>query len=335
MNPVLRSLLLGTLLASAAAAQPPTLREADRIRLAEAFHLAESVRDSIWAGWSEVPFAVLLLTPEHEFLVRHPAPSEDFARAGYDPLLQSEVYVRPNTGRYPLSFLATFPAINGVNTVVVGPPEHTGKSSTLWVVTLLHEHFHQLQYTRPDYYPAVAALDLSGGDETGMWMLNYPFPYDSARVVAAVNAYRDALVRALGPPVEAGPPLALDDFLAARAALRQALADADFRYLSFQLWQEGVARYTEHRVAEDAATHHEPLPSFRALDDFVPYAAAADTLRHQLDEELANLDLASWKRVVFYALGAAEALLLDRARPGWQRRYFADRFYLDRYFERP
>lgn len=335
MCTVLRALLFATLLAPAAAAQPPALREADRVRLAEAFHLAETVRDSIWAGWGGVPFAVLLLTPEHEFLIRHPAPSEDFALVGYDSLLQGEVYARPTTGRYPLSFLATFPAVNGINTVVVGPPEHTGKSSTLWVVTLLHEHFHQLQYTRPDHYPAVAALDLSGGDETGMWMLNYPFPYDSARVVAAVNAYRDALVRALGPPREVGPPAALDDFLAARAALRQALSDPDFRYLSFQLWQEGVARYTEHRVAEAAAAHHTPLPAFRALDDFVPYTAAADSLRRRLDDELANLDLASWRRVVFYPLGAAEALLLDRARPGWQRRYFADRFYLDRYFERP
>ena len=38
-----------------------------------------------------------------------------------------------------------------------------------------------------------------------------------------------------------------------------------------------------------------------------------------------------WKRVVFYPLGAAEALLLDAARPGWKARYFTEPFYLERY----
>jgi hypothetical protein len=36
--------------------------------------------------------------------------------------------------------------------------------------------------------------------------------------------------------------------------------------------------------------------------------------------------------VAFYAVGAAEALLLDRANPGWQQRYLAEKFFLDKYF---
>lgn len=331
----MRTLLLLFLtfsLASAVGAQQPSLREADRVRLAEAFRLADNVQDGIWPGWSAVPFAVLLVTPEHEFLVRHPRPSDDFALVTeYDPLLHSAVYARDR--QFSPVLLATFPAVGGLSTVVAGQPEQTGKSSTPWVITLLHEHFHQLQNTQPDYFDAVAALGLSGGDETGMWMLDYPFPYDSAAVVERFTAYGDALLRALG--AARGPEEAerVRDYLDARARLRDALGEADYRYLSFQLWQEGVARYTEYRVAEAAAEQHEPLPSFRALDDFIPYSVAAASLRRALAEELADLDLASEKRVAFYPAGAAEALLLDVVRPGWRQRYLNEKFYLERYHD--
>lgn len=315
-------------------AQQPSLQEADRVRLAEAFQLADDVQDCIWSAWSEVPFAVLLVTPEHEFLVRHPRPSDDFTLvAEYDSLLQSAVYVRDR--QFSQNLLATFPAVGGLSTVVVGQPEQTGKSSTFWVITLLHEHFHQLQNAQSDYYESVASLDLSGGDETGMWMLNYPFPYDSAAVVERFAEYRDALARALGAARGPEAEEHIRDYLAARVRLREALDEADYRYLSFQLWQEGVARYTEYRVAEAGAEQHEPLASFRALDDFVPYTAVADSLRLSLARELADFDLASEQRVALYPIGAAEALLLDTVRPGWKRHYLSEKFYLERYSERP
>lgn len=329
---VVRLLILLFLCTGAARAQAPSLPEADRIRLAEAFRLADDVQDEIWPAWSDVPFAVLLVTPAHEFLVRHPHPSGDFVRvSAYDSLLQSAVYVRDR--QFSPNLLATFPAVNGLSTVVVGQPEQTGKSATFWVVTLLHEHFHQLQYAQPGYAASVAALDLSGGDETGMWMLNYPFPYDSAAVGERLTAYRIALQQALTAAHGSEAEVRLGEYRRARERLRDVLSEKDYRYLSFQLWQEGVARFTEYRVAETAAARHEPLPSFRALDDFVPYATAAGSLRVALAGELAGLDLAAQRRVAFYALGAAEALLFDEARPGWRRHYLKEMFYLERYLD--
>src|SRR5215218_4041507 len=163
---------------SPTATRTAALAPDDRVRIAEAFRLADAIGDSIWPGWTSAPFAVLLVTPEREFLVRHPRPSSEFTRIGYDSLLRSEVLVRDRT--LSPSFLATFPAVGGVPTIVVGQPRATGKSSTEWVLTLLHEHFHQLQTSRPDYYARVGALGLARGDQTGMWMLNYAFPYDSS-----------------------------------------------------------------------------------------------------------------------------------------------------------
>jgi pimeloyl-ACP methyl ester carboxylesterase len=322
-------LILALVLLAAPAVHPqqPAMSEADRIRLAEAFHLAESVTGDLWAVWQEVPFAVLLITEDHEFLVRHPRPSDDFTSLGHDDLLGSEVLVRERV--FPPHLLASFPAVGGVPTVVIGQPGATDKSSTYWVLTALHEHFHQLQSTRPDYHAGVETLGLTGGDETGMWMLNYPFPYDDPHVQRLIGDYRDALVAALHDPS------AMPVYAFTRARLAEELEPADYRYLSFQLWQEGVARYTEIRVAEAAAMRHQPSAEFEALDEFVPYSDAAASLHWQLDEDLVSLDLAAQRRVAFYPLGAAEAFILDAAHPGWQRRYFTEPFYLERYATAP
>jgi hypothetical protein len=88
--------LLGlALLSPAAYAQkPPTLPEADRVRIAEAFRLADALGNRVWPGWDKAPFAVLLVTPQHEFLVRHANPSKDFTLAGEDAVLKCKVWHR-------------------------------------------------------------------------------------------------------------------------------------------------------------------------------------------------------------------------------------------------
>lgn len=311
----------------AARAQQASVPDLDRIRLAEAFRVADAVQDRVWPGWSAAPFAVLLVTEEREFLIRHLRPSDDFAPAGYDSLLQSDVYMRPR--QFATNLLATFPAVGGVSTVVIGRAENTGRSSVAWVLTILHEHFHQFQTAQPDYYDAVAALELSGGDETGMWMLDYAFPYDSSAVIERFSAYSDALQAGLESLGSEMQDEAFQRYVTAHSRLRDELSDQDYRYLSFQLWQEGVARYIEYRVAETAVSHHSPLPAFEALPDFMSYGAAADSIRASLINELESLDLAAAKRLAFYPTGAAEALLLDALKPDWKSRYFRDKFQIE------
>jgi hypothetical protein len=316
----LTTLLLSVALAGRLAAQAPALSEPDRVRLAEAFRLAGALQDSVWANWSRAPFAVLLVTPEREFLLRHPRPSADFARQGYDSLLRSEVLTRPR--QFSPELLATFPAVGGIPTIVIGQPERTGKRATEWVLTLLHEHFHQLQMSWPGYYQAVDSLGLSHGDQSGMWMLNYPFPYDSLLIQQRFRALASTLVGALEARGTAFFPSSYASQLQAWQSLREALAPEDARYLDFVLWQEGVARYTEERVAELAARGKQPGAAFRALPDYLSYKDAAAKLEARMLAELRATDLAGAKRVVFYPLGAATALLLDTARPGWRTRYF-------------
>lgn len=195
---------------SPATAQPSALLDHDdRVLLAEAFRLAEHLQDSVWAPWSDAPFGVLLVTPEHEFLVRHPDPSDDFALAGYDASLDS-IYVRE--------------------------------------------------------------------------------------------------------------------------LLRDVLAPDDYRYFSFQVWQEGVARYIEYKTAQWASQTYVPTDAFKSLRHYKPFAVAASDLKDRIMRRLATMSLGEDKRVTFYPIGAGEALLLDRTAPAWQRRYWADKFFLERHF---
>lgn len=303
--------------------------QSDRIRIAESFRLSDAVGESTWRGWNSAPFALLLVTDSTEYLVRHPSPSNDFTKLGYDSLLRSDVFVRPRV--FSPTLLATFPAVGGISTIVVGQARATDRSSTRWVLTVLHEHFHQLQYSRPGYAAGVRALDLSGGDSTGMWMLNYPFPYASRPVRSRFGALTRQLDRALisASSATAGNTPATGGVGDAVSALRAALPDAAWRYLAFQSWQEGVALYTEMRVARlAAASSYSASAAFRALPDYADYRTALADLEAELHVALKKGDLAGLQRVAFYLTGAATASLLDHDQPNWRDRYFDGPFLL-------
>ena len=103
------NLLLLLASTNALSQQKPALREIDRTRLAEAFKLGEQLGDNLWPGWSKAPFAVLLVTPDKEFLIRHPQPSKDFTSIGYDPKLKSEIFYLER--KFATNLLATYPDV--------------------------------------------------------------------------------------------------------------------------------------------------------------------------------------------------------------------------------
>jgi hypothetical protein len=308
----------------AARSQPPPpdsaavqLPAADRVRLVEAFRLARAVGGRVWPGWSRTPMPVLLLTDSAEFLIGHRAPTPDFTPAGPDSLLGPIWTRRP---KFPPTLRATFPAVAGQPTIVIGTAERTGLSSAAWVLTVMHEHFHQWQFSRPGYQAGVARLDLARGDTTGRWMLEYPFPYARDTVQSGLRA----LAAALSPPVDtsrAAWRARVPEVVAARDRLLRLLTPADARYFEFQLWQEGVARYIEYQVAQVASAAPPPEPAFRALPDYEPYQAVAWRMGERLRRELADLAPGEQQRVAWDPVGGARALLVDATRPDWKRVY--------------
>ena len=309
------------------------LRYADKIRIKEALHISNQFGEKLFKGYSKAPFAIVLITDSTEFLLYHPYPSTDFTLIGMDTVLKTSVYYRKR--QFDLHFLASFPAVNGLTCIVAGIPENTGKNSTEWIVTLLHEHFHQYQYGAACYLQDVAALHLSGNDQTRMWMLNYPFPYDSTPVKAQYERYTKALYNTVANINTASYASKLAEYLSERKKLQAILPAADYRYLSFQIWQEGLARNTEYRFIEMLVSHYTPSKEVMALADFMPFANLKTKMYNNETRGLLENKLDEAKRICFYSIGFAEGIVLDKLNADWRNNYLTDKFYIEHYFKNP
>jgi hypothetical protein len=324
----MRKLVACLILSAAAVAQDnpnPQLPKDDATRVREFYRIASQVQDSVWPGWSKIPSPLLLVTPDTEFLTHHPSPPPDMKK------IADGFYARPR--QFPTNFQATFPAFGPPSVIVIGEPENTeSKTSTPWLFTVMHEHFHQLQNAQPGYFDAVNALNLSQGDTTGMWMLNFPFPYEKPEVIGGFAHLRDLLLRALEENDQGKFAELAKEYVSQRRKFFGALSPDDRKYFNFQLWQEGIARYTEVKSAEACAACRSSA-EFASLKDYEPFASFAARTRKKTLDELRQADLAAWKRVVVYSFGAAEGFLLDRINPNWKDAYFKQMLSLEPYFD--
>lgn len=216
---------------------------------------------------------------------------------------------------------------------MIGQPQNTeATTSTPWLITVMHEHVHQLQSDQPGYYQAVEALGLARGDKTGMWMLNYPFPYGKPEVAQEFARLRDLLFAAVNETDDTKFAALANQYVAMRKKFFAQLSPDDHKYLAFQLWQEGIARYTQIKAAE-AAVQYQPTAEFAALPDYEALSAYAARARKATLDELKQADLAKMKRVVVYSFGGAEGLLLDRIHPKWKDEYFKHPLSTDALFD--
>jgi hypothetical protein len=293
---------------------PKALPADDAVRIHEFYSLSAQIQDKVWPNWSAIPAPLLLVTSDAEYLTHFPTPPKDFQKVSED------MYARPR--QFQPNLQATFPAFGFPPAIVIGEPANTSsKTSTPWLIVVMHEHFHQLQWAQPNYLKAIDDLGLSHGDATGMWMLNYPFPYDDPDVARSFAYLRDTLLNALNEvDQQKFQPLA-KKYLQERKRFFAQFLPGDHKYLSFQLWQEGVARYTQIKCAE-AAADYQPSAAYSALPDFSPFSTYGLTARSRTLDELKHIDIAQSKREVVYSFGAAEALLLDRINPMWKSEYF-------------
>jgi hypothetical protein len=298
------------------------------IRIREAINISEKFGDKLFEGFNAVPFAILLVTDSTEFLINHPNPSADFKLLEQDDVLRTNIYYRKT--KFNPHFLATFPAVNGLSCIVVGTPENTNKNSTEWIITLLHEHFHQYQNSHPDYYQSVNALNLSGGDQTGMWMLNYSFPYDSLPVIKQYELFTKALYKTVTTLKGKAFKSNLKQYIIERRKLKDLLPPADYRYFSFQVWQEGLARYTEYNFLE-MLEKYAPSKEVTALKDYISFADAKAKMYRNETKNLLENKLSETKRVCFYSVGFAEGIILDKLNKRWRKKYLTDKFYIENY----
>ena len=300
------SVIGGAAVATAAAPGPMQSGEAVGHNLAQVRQFSEAEGERVWPGYGTAPFGFLLIGEKTEALLCHDQVPPGFKKAGSDRATGCERHSRPRSG-LPNTLLAAMPMFGPRGVIVMGTPEATGRSEPSWVRTILHEHFHQWQYALPTYFDRTGALDLHGGDETGMWVLNYAFPYDVAAVMAAFEEASSKLAAAVAARGTPRFSAAFDEYLASRGALAERAGERNWRYMEFQLWQEGVARWTEIRLGK-WYPRQDVRDSAAQLEQ-----ATLDALRAQR--------LPEKKREVAYAYGAAEAMLLQACGHEWRSEY--------------
>ena len=189
----------------------------------------------------------------------------------------------------------------------MGTPQTTGRSPAEWLRTILHEHFHQYQATFPRYFERANGLGLQGDQPGGQWMLDYPFPYSNPNAGAAYAAASSALADAVAARGKPDFLSSFDKYLVARRDFEATVSPRDWRYLEFELWPEGIARWTEITLGE-----LYPDPKVRQV---------SAALRARALEKLRAPDLKAQGRELAYPYGAGEAMLMEACGSSWRETY--------------
>ena len=308
----------------------PNLSMRDRAIIGEAYNLWSCVADGIWPGASAINIPFIYVGEEYEYAIGFPAALDGFIHS--DEALQGgrNLQMRKRTLGRDLS--ASFP-IGGVPAVVMGSPEALGKNIGEWVVTAGHEMFHVFQAAKGGY-EKTAALEIAPRNDSS-WQLNFPFPYAEPDVMRLMHlqGYLVWLTWASTDADDARYNIgtALEAVQVYRSRLAQGLKDDKaYRYSEFQEWEEGVAAYTEFRLAEGAAQDgYRPTQAYSSLPGFQTYPELWRSTYQGRPFLAKHAGRASKSRTAFYHLGMGKALALDRVSPGWKEKYFVPGMWLD------
>ncbi len=323
-------LLVTTSGLAAAPEASSTLPDRDASMIAEAYHLWESLGETVWPGWTTIEMPIIYIRSDFEYAIGFETAPRGFESLGFDRRIGRDVFVRPRT--FDPHLTASF-FVDGTPAVVIGTSGTIGREPGWWVLTVVHEMFHVLQDSRGSV-EKIASLKIGPGNDPS-WQLNWPFPYDDPEVMRLVHlqgypiflgftASDDADAR-----YDAGTVMdavgVYRDYLKLKTGSRTA-----YDYSRFQEATEGVAFYTERRLAKAAAEGgYQPLPAFEALSDAKPYPDIWSRLYESRIFLVKHAGRATQSRLTFYHLGMGKALLLDRIAPEWKKRYFEKDLWLD------
>jgi len=300
--------------------QPPGLPDAAS---REAIHMAQVIGrnagEKVWKGMATAPFDVLLIEQERETLFCSPT-RKDFAPRKWDPITRCWTQTRPRT-QDPDSFGETDVFGNGRPIILVGVPPKDPHDLHFWTALMVHEHFHQLQDSKPWMVTEVKLLGPSFGGGTGAnsWALTYPFPYKREDVNATFDKMAGAALDLLQANTLQERSKAASDYLEQRAALQRLVSPTDWRYFEEQMWTEGIARWTQAPVMDAyAQMNRDPDWSKAAQSMHKARVVSLNAIRKQ--------GIKMWRRSAIYEVGPAEAEIAAMRCKDWKNAYWAHHF---------
>ncbi len=282
--------------------------------LAEGRQIAQRYGNQLWPGFSQTRFDVLLVTAHQELLFCAKTRPQGFEPWRFDLETACPVYVR-KPGKYLPRTQVTVRLEESGPTIVMGEPQALEENPAAWLATLWHEHFHQYQMSGADQQSRITEVD--------------QFLYSDPATIKALTSLSHQLAETLRQPNRKTRLHMARIYATNRVETLLPLSGPDQAFLELQLWQEGVARYTELAMAEFAAGGI--AQTGRSSHDF---AALAANLRKRILQVLAEPEPLRHQRVLFYSIGAAEALILDELDPLWRNAYLAHPFALRDHFSK-
>lgn len=322
-------LLVGGVLTRTVAFTQAGLTARDVAVVDELYHLWLVEAGRIWTGASETKVPVLYIKSKTEYAIGFPEKMKGFVPVSTPGEQHLSVQARPRMLATDLS--ASFP-IDGVPAVVIASPELLKKSPEDWVLVAAHEMFHVFQATKGSY-AKTATLKISSSDNPS-WQLTFPFPYANADVMRLIHLQGYTLWLTATSKDDGEAQYNLGTTLEAaqvyRAFLDRMAQTTDYSYSEFQEWNEGVAAYTQYRLAEAAAQNsYVPTAAFRALPGFQGYPVLWSRTYQNWPYLVKHAGRAARNRNAFYHLGMGKALALDKVYPAWKMQYFAAGVWLD------
>ena len=298
-----------------AALDSEVLSPADKAGIAEVLRLKSELGDQVWPDLSRVDIPLVLFNDRYEFLIGEvdpPSPwqvvhGDDFSGRPYHRRLGAnfQAFAVPVGTRWAGS-LGTLEQMSSKTPFRL--------SRELHAMLMLHEVFHAFQAT---LVPQRFARAMS------VYRSENRYPYKDPGFSAAWNSEGGALADALTALETTTISDLVRKFLDTREARRSQI-NLDSELISFEYeleWLEGLAKYAEVRFYELAASRASESAYASYRSDHPLWPADLARLRRNLGGQGGDLR--------FYLSGVAQAMLLDRLRPGWKAKAFGEKSNLE------
>ncbi len=343
--------------------QSPTierLSDLDKARLAEAFHLRQTLGDAVWPGWAAASIPAIQYNEQYAFLVGYPdppagwlkmpqrmqrggpwepVPADTFDGRPYwrqrlsDPDVRPEAFTVLVGERWTASMTTKDwteiglgneirDDLPGVLKVLV-PYRAFGRifNSDWHVCAVLHESFHA--------YQGMIAPDRLAEAEGSMSVADR-YPWDDEAFGNDWQVELDLLADGLLATSQGQAAEQARRFLVQRQKRRDAHG-LNAELVDFERqreWEEGLAKYVELAAWRVAATtpDYRPVTALDADSDFRHFK----TFDRRWSQEVAQIRRqARAGENRFYYSGMAQAFLLDRLSPGWKANALSDVVFLE------
>lgn len=347
-----------------ASTEVETLSQLEKARLSEFYQLRQTVGGEVWPGWNTAVIPTIVYNEAYAFLLGYPDPPAGWVQVPQnshkgtawelvpDELFNGAPYYRqrlPANGDTPQAFTVRVGEqwVTSMTTMewmeisladqfrsdlpsFLAPVIPYGLLNTLFIrgsegyISLLaHESFHA--------YQGSLAPEKLAAAENGAPVGESGYPWDDASFQAEWQTELDILAEAVQADSDEAMAELARQFLAQRAQRRAAagLSDELIRYEQQREWVEGLARYVELELWQQAALDDTYTPVAALQDDgeFSGYG----TFDKRWNQEVGQIgrmadDVGDGR---FYYSGMAQAVMLDHLLPGWKDQVWDADVFLD------